>query len=194
MTADEACTVRVRVVNGRGIHARPIQAIAMAAKRHPDASVTIESVARGTRAVAYSMLDMMTAIASRRNEPLDVSAGGPGAARAVADIQSVIENDFFDDDLQRNLGDAVSAALWWTAGRPTEMVAPLAFMYFWGRCHEEFRELFHSPRIACDHARFVERVSRTVSSRANDLGDARVEFERMLRIALEGRQYDTSPP
>lgn len=87
---DGGFSLRVRVLNEQGLHARPAARLAQEAQKFP----CDISLAHGGEAVdAKSILDILTLAAGHGSE-LELRATGPGAEDALSHLGALIRNRF----------------------------------------------------------------------------------------------------
>lgn len=94
MTDVEQDTASARVVNSRGLHARPCHAVARLALAFPG---EVEARCEGRRANAKSILELMT-LAAGHGTVLEFQARGEGARAVVRSLVGLVEAGFQEAD------------------------------------------------------------------------------------------------
>ena len=87
---DDGFSLRVRVLNDQGLHARPAARLAQEAQKF---GCDIEMAHNGTAVDAKSILDILTLAAGQGSE-LELRAKGPQARDALASLAAMIRNRF----------------------------------------------------------------------------------------------------
>ncbi len=91
--ADEVVEKELKVLNEYGIHARPAALIVKAAGKY-DSDIFMEK--DGNKVSCKSIMGLMT-IEGFPGSTMRVSASGPDAREAVAEIEELFANKFYED-------------------------------------------------------------------------------------------------
>jgi phosphocarrier protein len=94
MNSATSCTRLVRIVNQKGLHARPCGAIVSTALRF-QADLRVRVGSEGRLVNGKSILDLIT-LAAAEGAELELQAQGPDAALLVASIEALVAAGFHE--------------------------------------------------------------------------------------------------